>query len=606
MTRVFAKEEIDTIRQGIDIVEVVSEYVELKKRGKNLVGLCPFHSEKTPSFSVDPEKQMFYCFGCGVGGDIFSFLMQIDKLTFPEAVENLAQRLGITLQPGDSRQRKRLTELEQVLEANRRAKQFYQYLLYKHPRAEQARRYLINRGLTGAVIKKFHLGYAPDDWTALVQHMQKQGISTKVLEQAGLINAREHRTGYYDRFRNRIIFPIFNGQGRVIGFGGRILDDSQPKYLNSPETIAFHKGKTLYGINWAAREIRKAGQAIIMEGYMDVISAHQFGLENVVASLGTSLTKEQAKMLKRYTREVVIAYDADAAGTAATLRGMEILRQEGLNVKVMKLPEGLDPDDFLRQYGLERFKSFLLEQTFSLVDYKIKIAMANHDRSTVEGKAKIIDFVAKDLASMDSEVEREEYVRLLARKLGLSELAIFGELRKHFAKMQKNGTTKDKIEKNRHNNDGVSFLVEPAYVQAERNLIAAMLHDPEVFWQVKKEIGLQGFMTSYCKEIFAAFESLMGRDSGRSTPGVPAMLLDGLNTDKARAEFSKLLLQEQPHKEVIQDSLVAVKRNILQFQIEGKQREISEAEEAGSEQKVAELTKDLWELQKRLQKMKEK
>ncbi|MBC7324858.1 MAG: DNA primase, partial [Moorella sp. (in: Bacteria)] len=374
----------------VDIVEVIGSYLQLKKRGRNYVGLCPFHKEKTPSFTVSPDKQMFYCFGCGAGGDVFAFLMKQDGLSFPEAVKSLAARAGLDLAGGEesplARQQRQWKE--RLYELGAIAASFYYRLLMRHPVAAPARAYLQQRGVKGETARLFELGYAPASGTALVTYLRRQGFTSREIDQAGL-SASRPPAGTADRFRARLMFPIKDSRGRVIGFGGRTLGEGQPKYLNSPETVLFHKGRHLYGLHLALPGIRRQNRAILVEGYMDMIAAWQHGLDNVVASLGTALTPEQARELKKYAREVIIAFDADTAGEAATLRGLDILAAAGLQVRVLQLPSGKDPDEFLAAHGAAAFRE-LVETSSSLMEFRINKAVSQYDPARPLGRKAIM------------------------------------------------------------------------------------------------------------------------------------------------------------------------------------------------------------------------
>ncbi|MEW8959196.1 MAG: DNA primase [Moorella sp. (in: firmicutes)] len=428
MTAAFSQEVIEEVKERVDIVEVIAGYVRLKKSGRNYVGLCPFHKEKTPSFTVSPDKQMFYCFGCGVGGDVIAFLMKQDGLSFPEAVKTLAARAGIDLAgvletPAARRQREwkeRLYQLGAV------AASFYYRLLMRHPAAAPARRYLMMRGVKGETARLFELGYAPETGTALIDYLRRQGFTLDDIVHAGLCLSRPSG-GAVDRFRGRLMFPIKDARGRVIGFGGRTLNDGQPKYLNSPETALFHKGRHLYGLHLALPGIRRQGRAILVEGYMDMIAAWQHGINNAVASLGTALTHEQARELKKYAREVIIAFDADAAGQAAALRGLDILAGAGLEVRVLEFPEGKDPDEFLAARGPEAFQE-LVEASQSLMEFIINKAVAAHDPTRPLGRKAIMDAVLPSLRQVQDPVEQEAYIRLLSRHTGISEAAVMAAM----------------------------------------------------------------------------------------------------------------------------------------------------------------------------------
>ncbi|MDI9462111.1 MAG: DNA primase [Bacillota bacterium] len=428
MEGIFPGEFIDDLRSRFDIVSVISQYVQLKKRGRNYFGLCPFHDEKTPSFSVSQEKQIFHCFGCGEGGDVFTFLMKIEGLAFPDAVRELADRAGVPLpqkksaRSGQEKYRERLAEIMAL--ANR----FFQYNL-QQPGGRAALKYLQQkRGLSTQTIKDFALGFAPDSWDALKSLLTSKGYKEREIMAAGLLSQTRQNT--YDRFRNRVIFPVFDRRGRLVAFGGRALDGSQPKYLNSPETVLFNKSRILYALHLAREAIRKNKRAVIFEGYMDVITAHQAGIKEAVASLGTSLTVEQARLLRNQAEEVIIVYDADSAGQAATWRGLQILRRTGCLVKVGRLPRGLDPDDYIRRYGGGAFSSKILEQSLLLVDYQLESLMQQYDRDNSEGRLLLFDKVIEVLADIENAMEQEDYVQKAANLLKLPAQSIRRELEK--------------------------------------------------------------------------------------------------------------------------------------------------------------------------------
>lgn len=480
MTTAFSREVIDEIKDRVDIVEVISGHVQLKKRGRNYVGLCPFHSEKTPSFTVSPDKQIFYCFGCGTGGNVFTFLMKQNGLSFPEAVTTLAARAGIDLvdvneTPVHRRQREfkeRLYQLGAI------AASFYYRVLTRHPAAAKARDYLCQRGLQEETIRLFELGYAPDRVDALVNHLRQQGFKLQEIEQAGLSISRT-----VDRFRGRLMFPIKDSRGRVIGFGGRVVGEGQPKYLNSPETILFSKGRNLFGLNLALPGIRKKSQAILVEGYMDMITAWQYGIDNAVATLGTALTQEQARELKKYAREVIIAYDADTAGAKATLRGLDILTAAGLQVRVIQLPEGMDPDDFLAARGTPAFKE-LIESSLGLMEFRINQALIKHNVSTARGKQAIISEMLPYIKQVDA-VEQEVYARLLSRHTGISETAILNDIRRLYTK-------RDRVEKTRNTRSSQEAGVtagETKYKTGELFLLQAYLTSPHLAASIDNELG---------------------------------------------------------------------------------------------------------------------
>ncbi|GAW91901.1 DNA primase [Calderihabitans maritimus] len=571
----------------------------LKKQGKNYTGLCPFHVENTPSFTVNPEKQLFYCFGCGVGGNVFTFLMKIENLSFPEAVERLAERAGISLprQEFSPAVKKKKEERERLFRINRLAAHFYQTILARHPAGKEARNYLLSRGLTEEIIEHFGLGYAPDSWDGLLSYLRQKNISQEDMVKAGLIVSSGK--GYYDRFRNRIMFPIHDERGRILGFGGRVLDGSLPKYLNTPETVLFHKGKVLYGLPLAASAIRRHDQAIVVEGYMDVLAAHQYGFTNTVASLGTALTVEQGKLLRRFTSNVAIGYDADTAGAKATLRGLDVLRDLGFQVKVIALPEGMDPDDLLRQRGTEAMEH-LINSALTLMEYKLEQAIAAHDTNTVTGKVEAVNSILPDLAKIENSIARQSYVQKIAERIGIPGEAVYQELRKYIRKKAKPGPWKDKKGKNRDNNNGGFLNVIPGHIRAEWTLLRLMLEDPEVRSRVREELPEEMLSDAKVRSIIRILSSLE-EDYGRKVSDA-AELVDLFREEEDLQKFVVQLFwndnftSEKSYS--VEDCLYSIKLHWFESQVKEIQEKIKEAESENREEELVGLLKEIEELQK--------
>jgi len=401
---------LDEIRERCDLVEVISRYVALRKTGRTYKGLCPFHNEKTPSFHVNPERQIWKCFGCGESGDVFSFVQKASGLTFPEAVEQLAESVGVKIERSEKVARE-LSERERVLRANNIACGFFRRCLGNCGKAAD---YLKRRGLTEGIVEKWRLGYAPDSWDSLTNHLTVNKISMADAVKAGLVRARENSNGFYDYFRDRLIFPIFDQSDKVIAFGGRALDDSEIKYLNSPETPAFVKNRTLYGLNFARKAITDADRLLVVEGYMDAIAAQEAGFANTVATMGTALTEEHVNLIARYTRNVVLSFDADSAGLAAALRSAPLFERSGFAVRILSMPGGEDPDSILRGGDASRF-STMIDRALPIPDFKVKVALASHNVATDEGKAAALKDISRILAEIESVMERERLIRLLAK-----------------------------------------------------------------------------------------------------------------------------------------------------------------------------------------------
>ncbi|MEA4822674.1 MAG: DNA primase [Clostridiaceae bacterium] len=399
---------IDELVERCDIVDVVSRYVSLKKQGSGYVGLCPFHSEKTPSFHVQREKGFFHCFGCGVGGGVIQFVMRAENLPFPEAVAFLAKQAGLTV-PEDAENTAYRKHRETLMNLHRDAARFF-FTTLQSPTGGEGLAYLRRRGLSDGIIRRFGLGFAPNRWDALMDAMRAKGYEkTDMLEAGLLVEGREGRV--YDRFRNRVMFPILSLRGDVIGFGGRVMDDSQPKYLNSPETPIFAKGRNLFAMNLVKNE--RPSEILLAEGYMDVIALHQAGFRTAVASLGTALTPEQARLIKTYAETVVIVYDADNAGQKATARGIDILKSTGINVRILRIPDGKDPDEFIRKNGADKFEQ-LLRGTQGDLEYRLSRLPNASDRDTPEKKITYLKAAAELLATVDDPIERDVYLQRVA------------------------------------------------------------------------------------------------------------------------------------------------------------------------------------------------
>ena len=419
----YAEDVIEEVRSRNDIVGVISEYVKLQRKGSSYFGLCPFHNEKSPSFSVSPDKQMYYCFGCGAGGNVFTFIQEYENYSFPEAMKFLAERAGITLPEKEySQEERRAQDLRtRILNVNKMAAKYYYYQL-RTENGRQAMEYLKNRCLSDETIRSFGLGYSNKYSNDLYLYLKKQGVSDELLRESGLMNVDE-RKGMYDKFWNRVIFPIMDVNNRVIGFGGRVMGDGKPKYLNSPETAVFDKSRNLYGLN-VARTARKKSM-LVCEGYMDVISMHQAGFKNSVASLGTALTTQHASLLKRYTDEVILTYDSDGAGIKAALRAIPMLKAAGISTRVLHMNPYKDPDEFIKTLGPEVFQE-RMDQAENSFLFEISILERDFDMHDPEGKTGFYQAAARKLMEFDQELERENYIQAVAERYHIS----FDSLRK--------------------------------------------------------------------------------------------------------------------------------------------------------------------------------
>lgn len=487
-----SEEILEKVKEQNDIVDVISESVRLKRSGRNFSGLCPFHNEKTPSFSVSQDKQIYKCFGCGESGNVISFVMKNKNMPFVEAVKYLADRANITIESEQGRISPTAKKREILYKVNVEAARFF-YSNLKNTR--EAKEYFLNRGIKEETIKKFGLGFAKDSWNNLILHLRRLGFKDDLLLEAGLVSTSERTGNKYDRFRNRVIFPVFDYRGKVIGFGGRVLDDSKPKYLNSPETLVFQKGTNLYGLNFAIKSKMQDRYFIMVEGYMDLITLHQYGITNVVASLGTALTTNQARLLKRYADKVIISYDADIAGQAATMRGLEILKDAGFDVRVLSIPQGKDPDEYVRSNGKEAFIK-LINNAESLIDYRIKKAEEGINLKDSNDLVKYGKRVTEILANVNS-IEKDVYIKKISENTGIREQTLYDLLSKKMTKSIKENAFMNNKEEN-----GTKLYLEPAFLKAERSLMKLCLEE-EYFDYISQVISQDELILPEHKEIFS-------------------------------------------------------------------------------------------------------
>jgi len=555
------EEKIEQVREATDIVEVVSRHVSLKKAGANFRGLCPFHQEKTPSFMVSPAKQIYHCFGCGEGGNAFRFLMKMENLTFVEAVKNLAQQSGIALPRWEESGTK---ETEQLYNANKIAAEFFHSNLLETGEALPARQYLAKRGVTDEIIEKFQLGFSLNSWDGFLHFARKKGIQPDMLEKAGLV-IRRQEGGWYDRFRNRLMFPIGNYGGKVIGFGGRALDDSEPKYMNSPETQLYQKNRNLYAWHLAKEEIIKQDRAIIVEGYFDAITAHQFGFPNTVAGLGTALTAEQARLVKRCASQAIIAYDVDAAGQKASFRGFDILIEQDLKVRLAKMPAGKDPDDFIRQAGHDAFEK-LTANSINLIEYKFNFIGEAKEPSV---KASVVNELIVTLAKIPNEVEKRAYVSELADKLKLEgvfhgdrvvdELGIWSEI--------------DKVKKDRayfpvmQAGAGQGKRTSAALV-AERDLLQLMMGNSDARKAAIERLKPENFQDNVHKELFV----LLSKDDFTEESRLSRLVSKSEGTDLGRL-ITALMMEKDKYENPVTGAMQLIK-SILDSESRKRMKEL--------------------------------
>ena len=480
----FSEELIEEIRSSNDIVDVISQYVILKRSGRNFFGLCPFHKEKSPSFSVSPDKQIFHCFGCGVGGNVIHFVSKIENLNFPETLELLANRANITLPALDNsyEDNKKAILKSKVYEINEITAKFYHENLYK-PTSKVAQEYIKKRKLDNRTLKSFLIGYS-GTFDELYKLLKQKGFKDEEILASSLVN-RADNGRFIDRFRNRLMIPIQDATGKFIAFGGRVLDDSKPKYINSPENIVYSKGRNLFGLNIAKKGDTK--KLIIVEGYMDAISLYQRGITNVVASLGTALTEQQGRLLRKNSEQVIIGYDADGAGQAATLRGLEILQNMGCDIRVLQIYGAKDPDEFVIKYGPERFQK-CVDSAISLVEFKIKILKQNLNLENINDKIKFLNEVAKILSKVDNNMEKELYIEKISKEYGISKEAIYGEVNKlAYNNVRTNKVLEKAPIKNFIKNEN-NQKVDEAIIKREKMVIYILINYPDVSFNSIKDI----------------------------------------------------------------------------------------------------------------------
>ncbi|MBU5486630.1 DNA primase [Clostridium sp. MSJ-8] len=584
-------EIIERIKSETDIVDIISETVSLKRSGRNYIGLCPFHNDKSPSFSVSQDKQIYKCFSCGEAGNVITFVMKQKNMNFVEALKYLADRVNIPLEIGRGESSQVVKKKELLYKVNNEAgRYFFSNLLNDN----NSKEYFLRRGISEQTIRRFGLGYAKDGFTNLLYYLRGKGYSQETLYEAGLVLKNEKRNTYYDRFRNRVMFPVFDIKGRVIGFGGRVLDDSKPKYLNSPETIVFHKGTNLYGLNYAIKNKIVDRYFIIVEGYMDCISLHQYGITNAVASLGTALTVNQARMLKRYADKVIISYDADFAGQTATLRGLDILRDAGFEVRVLNIPEGKDPDEFLRLNGREAFLK-LIDNAVTLIDYRLKKAAENINFRDEQSLIQYGRKVSKILAELDP-IEKDVYIKKISETTGLKEQGLYDLISAE--KVKKEEHTMNNLEEVR-----TKLYVEPAYLKSEKSLLKLMLNK-EFYEYIINEISENDFNLEAHSKIF----SLIKEGNEQNASNIVSYV--GSRCDDVSSSKEWVIIQEtevmqaEDINKLINDYIVKIKSFRLIERQRDLKKEQKELEAKGMIEESIRLALDLRKVNEELNKLK--
>ncbi|EPR13963.1 DNA primase [Ruminiclostridium papyrosolvens] len=572
MANLFPDDLIEEIRVSNDIVDVISEYVKLEKKGKNFFGKCPFHNEKTASFSVEPVKQIFHCFGCGKGGNVIHFIMSIENLEFPDALRLLADRAKIQIPDITEgvRNDEKAGLKRELLDINLEAARFFRDNL-NNEKNTLPNSYLMSRKIQKQTIAKFGIGYAEDRFDTLYKHLKSKGFSDSSIIKSGLVIYKEESGKIYDRFRGRIMFPIFDIRGNVIAFGGRVLDSSQPKYMNSPETEVYQKGKHLYALNFAKSACSK--QLILSEGYMDVISLHQSGIINSVAPLGTALTENQGRLLKKYTEEIVLSFDSDSAGQAAAFRSLDLLNEIGCNVRVLTIPSGKDPDEFIKAHGVTEFKR-LVDRSKGLLDFKLGSLKNDIDTSTNEGKVRFLDKAVLILDKIDNNVEKELYVKKLSEELGVSTQSILSEI----AKQQRDTDTNFRKQVPSNNNFSRNPIRKSTVVKNQEEwlvrlqlmLLATICIDNSVYFSIKDVVDWDRFESDEVKNAFDFAVERIESKAGILTGEILNKLSPGM------AESFANIVQSQSIFEDNKKAALDIIRKIDLFSLEERKNEIIE------------------------------
>jgi DNA primase len=569
---------IDEVQSLNDIVEVISGYLSLKRSGRTFKALCPFHQEKTPSFIVHPEKQIYHCFGCGVGGNVFSFLMRYESLTFPEALRNLAARVNYSLPEPTRRAPEEVSESEALYEVYGLAQEYYSANLRHPEKGIRAREYLLGRGFGEEILKEFPLGWATPEWRGLFEFLARRGVKDAVLYRSGLV-LRSREGNPYDLFRGRLLFPISNLQGKVIAFGGRGLGEETPKYLNSPESAIFRKRRELYGLHLTKRFITQGeSRVLIVEGYFDFLRVYSSGFQNVVATLGTALSEDHVRILKRFAQEAVVIFDGDQAGEAASLRGLEVFLEGEMNIKVVVLPSGKDPDTFIREKGAEKFTQ-LLHTAYDFFDFKWQYLTRRFDPHDSTGLLRISREMLETLAKVKSPILVDRYLKRLAKLLGVGE----GSLRNELGKFQQKG-------KGREAPPNALSEAKPQKVEhpEEEILIALLLEEPELWEKGGKTLSLEEFRSLGGREVFQILKE--SRESG--TPIAYHRVLNRLGDESTKQSIIAHSLKDlsaEEREKAFRDCFRKIRQRQKSEQLAKLRKAILEAEGGGEKEKVSEL-----------------
>lgn len=571
-----------------DIVDLIGTYYPLKAAGRNFKINCPFHNEKSPSFVINPVKQIFHCFGCGVGGNVISFVMKQDRCEFPEAVRILARRVNLEMPENDQRPDPQANLRQQLFAINEKVVEYFHYKLISDKSLEgrAARKYLKERGVSLDMVKHFRLGYAVDQWDGVLKYLKSKDIAVSLIEKAGLIVAKDSGEGFYDRFRHRIMFPIFDTQGHCRAFGGRALEDGTVKYINSPETFLYTKGHHLYGFESAKKAILQEDAVVVVEGYLDCVMPVQAGVQNVVASLGTALTVEQIRLLRRYTKNVIMLYDMDQAGQQAMIRSLDILVEEGMNVSIAQLSEGEDPDSFICQFGVDAFREKLSE-AIGFFEFKLKRLMLKIDVNSVEGAAKISDEMLATISRFKSEVVRSGYMKKLSFALSVPEYALMVELKKLDQTQTKRSERKAKASPK---------AVSKVFQGVEHSILKLLLTEESFIVSTKQEIELNDFQDDNVRHVMTKIYHWF--DQGKKIDS--SSLIGSFEDSSIQKMISSLAADDSniigDTTKMHQDCIQRMKKDRRKESRQDLLKKIKQAEAMGEHEKLNELKQEFLKL----------
>ena len=562
----FPEEKVSEIRDRSSILEVVSDYVSLKKAGKNYRGLCPFHSEKTPSFMVNEGKQIFHCFGCGEGGDVFTFLMKAGHFSFPQAVEELAERYGVRLPRREfsPTQKKEIAKKDLLFQINQTASDYFHDLLARRREGEEGRKYLSQRGIEKEIIEEHRLGFSLDRWDGLVQHLRERKVSLEMARELGLILPKK-KEGWYDAFRGRIIFPIFDLHHRVIGFGGRVIREGQPKYINSQESSIYHKGEVLYGLHVAKQYAPEKDCVIIVEGYFDLLTLHQYGMKHSIATLGTALTTQHIRTLKRYTKNLITVFDADRAGVQATLRALPLFLEEEVMGKTVVLPKGEDPDEFLRKGNLGDFEK-RVAGAVPLIEFFFGWLMKTYDVKSIDGKIKVAKEGVALIRKIPETIRRNYYIKVLAERLDLQESLLYEMLR---SSPKDRSKTEEDVKKR---------FMEKKFPKSEEMVVRLMVHHPELIPIVSEEGILREFESPILQKMAEGLEVFYQKKGRLDLTEALGCLEEDLKGRLCEFAFQENGLEGENREKILRDCLHKIRKKRLEKDEEELLQRIREAE----------------------------